>query len=77
MTLVTGPNLRALVTDAALVALGHPGSVLLPLWRVLEQHGQRRTAAEYAVESHRLRVVPGRDGGLVIGTHDDFAEAAA
>jgi len=77
MTLVTGPGLRVLVTDGALVALGHPGAVLLPLWRLLEQHGQRRTAAEYAVESHRLRVVPGRDGGLVVGTHDDFGEVAA
>ena len=76
MTLVTGPGLRVLVTDAALVALGHP--VLPALWSLLEQHGQRRTPAEYAIDARTtLRVVPGRDGGLVIGTVADFAAVAA
>jgi hypothetical protein len=58
MTLVRGPNLGLAITDRAMEVLGAPGSVLPRVWLLLEQHGRRRTPAEY-----ELGVAPARMPG--------------
>jgi hypothetical protein len=74
VTSVIGPGVRVLVTDAAMRALGHPRqSVVLTVWHLLDQHGGRRTPAEYDVGPLRLRVEPRRDGALVVGLREEQA----
>jgi hypothetical protein len=79
MTLVRGPNLDLVITDRAMSALGAPGSVLPRVWTLLEQHGRRRTPAEYEFGGTVLRIMAGRaPGALVIGVVGlDFADKAA
>jgi hypothetical protein len=75
-----GPNLRCYISAGALDVLGEGRRAVLPvLWSLIEAHGnQGMTPTEHDVGAHRMRVVAGTDGALVIGLIGvDFGSQAA